>query len=665
MWYSNQYFRHLCDMHIDDWNPEFLSRFSPENYVDMLVKGRFQTAMLYYQSHVGLNYYPTKAGVIHAAFRGREDLMLRTEQLCHEKGISVMGYYSLIFNNREGERHPDWQMRYIDGRDAVQRGSRFRKCCPNNVEYRAFVFTQIDEILAYFHPEGMFYDMPYWPQYCYCDACRARWEKEYGGEMPEEETDSRFRELKDARMRWMTEFTKAVADHTRAIRSNLALEFNFAYSAKAEEEPGMSEENGRCGDFVGGDIHGSVALQSFTCKYFNAATRNLPYEYMFSRCLPNLLNHTMLKSEARILQSVLLTLCQQGATLYIDAIDPVGTLDERVYRRFGNVAEKCDKYMPHVSGHLVSDIGVVYLQQCKQYPLAKGKNHYGCVLNLAETFTHKHIPYRVVPECRFDRLDDYKVLILPEANHLNKESAGKLISYVENGGMLYMSGAGVSELMEYAGLTFRENGSDKYSYLAPRAETGTFLNEYTPKYPLPVDMALPRVTASMDNEVLATLTLPYQSDVPGRFSSIHSNPPGCGTDFAALTVVSRGKGKILWCVAPIEGYEEYDYRRIFTELMDKYLPTQLCYETDCPEDVELVLLKDEQKKKLRLSCIDVSDLDEYRTLASFTVSVRLEEKIASVIRIDGEKVPFTQKDGRLCFTAHPLTLFDMYEMDFE
>ena len=31
MRYSDKYFRHLCDMHIDDRNDEFLSEFVPED----------------------------------------------------------------------------------------------------------------------------------------------------------------------------------------------------------------------------------------------------------------------------------------------------------------------------------------------------------------------------------------------------------------------------------------------------------------------------------------------------------------------------------------------------------------------------------------------------------------------------------------------------------
>ena len=54
MWYTNSYRRHLCDMHIDDWDEKFLSQFSPDAYYENLKKANIQNAMLYFQSHVGL-----------------------------------------------------------------------------------------------------------------------------------------------------------------------------------------------------------------------------------------------------------------------------------------------------------------------------------------------------------------------------------------------------------------------------------------------------------------------------------------------------------------------------------------------------------------------------------------------------------------------------------
>ena len=54
MFYSNLYRRHLMDMHIEDWDPQFLSRFCPETYVENLKKANINYAMIYLQSHAGL-----------------------------------------------------------------------------------------------------------------------------------------------------------------------------------------------------------------------------------------------------------------------------------------------------------------------------------------------------------------------------------------------------------------------------------------------------------------------------------------------------------------------------------------------------------------------------------------------------------------------------------
>ncbi|MBQ1985275.1 MAG: hypothetical protein II230_03080, partial [Clostridia bacterium] len=69
MFYSNLYRRHLLDMHIEDWDNRFLSKFSPEVYVENLKIAEVNYAMVYLQSHVGLCYFPTKTGETHAAVK--------------------------------------------------------------------------------------------------------------------------------------------------------------------------------------------------------------------------------------------------------------------------------------------------------------------------------------------------------------------------------------------------------------------------------------------------------------------------------------------------------------------------------------------------------------------------------------------------------------------
>lgn len=115
-WYENNYRRHLCDMHIADWDDSFLSKFSADDYYENLKRANVSCAMLYYQSHAGLCYYPTKTGKMHKSFIGREHEMRRLTDMCRDGGISVVGYYSLNYNTWAHDEHPEWRMIEADGR---------------------------------------------------------------------------------------------------------------------------------------------------------------------------------------------------------------------------------------------------------------------------------------------------------------------------------------------------------------------------------------------------------------------------------------------------------------------------------------------------------------------------------------------------------------------
>ena len=46
MWIKGNYRRNLMDMHIDDWNPEFLSKINVKEYVEALKDAGDQAAMV-------------------------------------------------------------------------------------------------------------------------------------------------------------------------------------------------------------------------------------------------------------------------------------------------------------------------------------------------------------------------------------------------------------------------------------------------------------------------------------------------------------------------------------------------------------------------------------------------------------------------------------------
>ena len=91
MWIKGNYRRNLMDMHIDDWNPEFLSKINVKEYVEALKDAGVQAAMVKGKPHTGLCYYPTKVGRMHRGLKGYDFFgdMVKT---CHENGIIIKMY---------------------------------------------------------------------------------------------------------------------------------------------------------------------------------------------------------------------------------------------------------------------------------------------------------------------------------------------------------------------------------------------------------------------------------------------------------------------------------------------------------------------------------------------------------------------------------------------
>jgi len=660
-------------MHIDDWNESFLSEFSPEIYVENLKIAKIQNAMLYFQSHVGLCYYPTKVGKMHRTFEKEPDKMRRLVDLCHENGIMVTGYYSLNYNTYESDRHPAWRMQTEPDKQTVQesdgvtafacaRSSRYGLCCPNNFEYRAFVYEQIDEMIDYFAVEGLFFDMPFWPAgRCFCDNCRARWEKEVGTPFPKampEGGDAEHLIWMQKRHEWMGEWIAAVTAHVKKKNPTLSVEHNFAQGIDSASHNGCAYEVNAASDFVGGDLYGGIWNHSLACKFYKNITKNAPFDYMFSRCKPGLPSHTLTKTEDEMLTEVLATTAHHGATMVIDAIDPIGTLDKRVYERVGKIFEVESAYEPYLTGDMAEDVGLYYGAKSRFGRSVCGSDSKKASITASKSMITAHVPFGVTGP--FHRLAGYRALVIPLLSEQDGDTA-RILDYIKNGGAIYLSGVRHGALLKaLTGGTPKSYTEEEKTYAAPTAAGTSLFGDFTQKYPLPLDFHAPIVEGIEDCTVLATLTLPYTKPDEVRFASIHSNPPGIATEIPMMVEGRYGKGRFIWSAVPIESVEMAEYKDIFLaclrRLLGDYKPA---FVSDAAEDVEITLFKN--KKRYILHAIHLDERVKMPTLPSFTLGVRCKTEVKRVTLVpEGTHIPFEMRDDYVYFNTRPLHIFDTY-----
>ena len=499
--------------------------------------------MLYFQSHVGLCYYPTKSGKMHNGFIGKEDAMKRLAEMCRANGITVTGYYSLIFNNWAHDEHPEWRIVDESGKSGREIGAvqelecagkalnRYGLCCPKNMEYREFVAAQIREMAEYFEMDGVFYDMTFWPQLCCCDACKERWAKEVGGELPmvEDWQDPAWLLHIEKRRQWIGEFAQFAADEIRKWKPNISVEHNVAYAGLPGAVRALAEEVLASADYAGGDLGGDIYSHSFVCKLYHSLTNHQPFENMVYRCYPNLSSHTFTKSDDVLTSAIMTTAAHHGATLFIDAIDPIGTLDARVYEKLGKVFEYHQKYEKYFEGELIEDIGMYYSLRSKYNAYNEEFCNHKAVVNTVRSMIKNHILCGVTGS--FHSLDDYQILMTSELTEVDSKDYGRIIAYVKNGGQLYMSGAECHGLLqEFFGASVNGRTKEQKVYIAPNEKAKGSFDYFNQKYPMPFNGTAPIVEGIDESKVIAAITLPYTHQETVKFASIHSNPPGVPTD---------------------------------------------------------------------------------------------------------------------------------------
>lgn len=664
-WYQNSYRRNLVDMHIEDWDEAFLSQFDVEDYVRNLQQAKLQTPMLYLQAHTGHCYWPTKSGHMHNAFKGREDMMRRLADRCHALGMTVVGYYSLIFNTYEEDRHPEWALRNKDGLSARDRKQRKGLCCPNNPGYRAFTEEQIREISEYFTLDGMFYDMLFWPGFCYCSHCRDRWQRETGlTEMPTEENwyDETWQLWVRKHQEWMGEFAMWARNTTHKYLPGIPIEQNYASGVAGDWHNAATELVNEACDYTGGDLYGDLYNHSFTAKYYRGITKHQPFEYMTCRCDSDLTQHTVTKSEERLTTEVLLTAAHHGATLVIDAIDPVGTLDSRLYDRLGRVFEKQIPYEPYFKGDLVSDVGVYYCTRGRYDRDNSGFTAKECAVGAVRAMIQKHVAVNVLSEGYPGDFSEFPFVMVPGAAGMTEKERQRLIDYVKNGGTLYFSGAGDEILLrELTGGIFRGMTKETRTYLAPAKAYESLFGWFNAKYPMPYSYKLPLVTFPDAVKTAAYITLPYTDPQEQRYASIHSNPPGIPTEHPALVFADCGKGRVIWCAANPETDDRPAYKALLMALTETALTGKgFTVSSTAPKQVELVTFRTEDG--FLLSAADLLCDEEMLPVPGFTVSLRCDNPKALHRLPDKTALPFIWEKGVLTFTVPTLTQFDMFEV---
>lgn len=680
-WMKQCYSRLLIDNHITDLKPEFMSRFEPAEYVRMVKLSGVESSMVYACCHNGNCYYPTKVGHMHANLHGR-DIFGETVAGLRREGIVPIAYYTVIFHNNSAKGHPEWRQRDVTGRE---HGNRYWYSCPNHPDYVEFSKQQLSEIAAY-PVDGFFIDMTFWPQICQCESCKRKYQAETGRGIPQtiDWNNPEWVTYQRARERWMAEFAAELTAHLKGINPELSVVHQFSPVLHGWFL-GQSSGIAAASDYASGDFYGSKYQQRLGAKIFAAYSRYLPYEFMTSRCV-DLHDHTSTKSEEELFLHAGTTLANGGAYFFIDAINPDGTLNERVYRRIGRVVERLKPFTDAIRKHepsLSADCGLYFsMASCVNdgvsgtalKDLAEGGLNmdvrYNAVVEevtgTSIVLSKMKIPYLAVTDTTAD-LSGLKTLVVNNAAYMSPAEVDRIRQFVRNGGTLIATGmtslyqldgnsSGDFQLADVFGVSYCGSRAEKISYLDLGADHDMVSSS---------KLAAPLVKAT-SAEVRGIVVQPdFPVNDAEQYASIHSNPPGIKTAYAGLTVNRYGKGRCVYLYSSLLKHQQDSQQEFGRELFGEFVVPMIIEAKNLPACVEVTMLKSNTAKALIFGLVNYQEELPGVPVRDILITMKLPEgfTVRAMTRVStGEKLAFTTGTGTVSFSVVCLDDVELIEI---
>jgi hypothetical protein len=683
-WYRRTYRRNVVDMHITDIDERFMGQFDAARYVEMLLLAQVQSAVVYAHSHAGLCFYPSKVGPMHGGLRGR-DIVAEVVDLCHRSGIHVVLYQSLIHDTWAYRAHPEWRIIGADGKGIAER-SRYGVCCPNS-PYRLYATAMANEICETFDVEGIRYDMTFWPAVCYCTHCQQRWAQEEQGDLPVivDWQNPRWVRFARARETWLVEFASLLTQTAKDANPALTVEHQsstYPLGWRFGVTTRLAAEN----DFLQGDFYGDALQGSFVRKLFYNLTPARPAGFETS-IATDLRDYTALKTEDLLRAKASAALADGCAFVFIDAIDPLGTLNPEVYRRMRRVFDDTKGYEPHLGGELCQDVAVYLSTQSKYDPADNGRAvddphlstripHVEAVLSVCKSLLHRHVPFGVITDRNLDALWRHQAVILPNVLMVDQREVDAFRAYVRGGGSLYVSGStalttgdGTRQpdflLADVLGVSYRGETEERFTYIAPMSGYESLYGAYTRRHPPGLHGSQVIVDVRPGTQVLGELVLPYTDPAdPIRFASIHNNPPGIYTGHPAVVLNHYGDGRAIYVAGELE--KAAAHRHVFFALL-QLLVGPLSFEADAPVSVEVTLFDDREGQRFVVNLVNFQPELPNIPVDGIAVRIRLAGRTPKrLLHVPhGGELPYAVKDEHLSFIAPRLETYAMFTLEYD
>lgn len=640
------------DFHTSPLIPGIGSNYSREDFQKALKDGHLSSITVFAKCHHGVCYYPTKVGTMHPGLDF--DLLGEMIDAAHEVGVRAPVYITAGWSAHDAEQHPEWWVRKKGGEtasphvdlnaapDDPRPECNWIHLCLNDGSYCQHIYDITREICdRYEHLDGLFYDICFIGEVCYCDECVAGMKAM--GLDPENEADA-----KAYYIRKRQDFMTKCGEIMREKHPDATIFFNSGGADPYRPEYHAYETHYEMEDLP--TVWGGYDKMPCNAKFFSKTGKG--YLGMTGKFHMGWGEFGGFKP-GFALKFEVASMMAYGACCSIgDQLHPDGKFDPETYRNIGEAysyVEKIEDYC--LDGESCTKLGV--------YLSGNSTSDEGMVKMLLETQNDFEIVYQ-------DDYTPFDTVIFPDCVKLSDASAEKLQAFIARGGKVLFTGEslvkdGVFQIDPGAAYAGSHGFNFDYITVGDKVAEGMVTSPmycYTPGAKIDVT----------DGEVLATATMPYFNRTYGAYCS-HKNTPYDRNNGGHPAMVR--KGNVIYISHNIcRLYKEYGsvyYKSYFINALN-LLYTDKIMEAGMTSAGRATLIKQPGQKLYSLNLMygspirrdKVEVIEDLPVIRDIPVTLRVPETVTKVFQpVSGKELPFEQKDGAVKVTVPELQCHEL------
>ena len=423
----------ILDFQFSDVEPDTMKRADADKIADAMAEMGVETLLVYAVTATGFALYQSQFA---PKFKNLSDNFLGDYlAACRKRGIKTVLYHCLCWQRALDVDHADWAVLDANSKPVWNNPSplgfmgKGNYLCLNS-PFRELALKQVKEIADRYTFDGWFIDLLVWARnlVCYNPCCLAKWKARYGGDLPRPLPDELYPQYLDFTLETYRATYKAIKDQLKASGHDVPITHNDSFDY-INDDYVFRETASRGYDFCEPSVNAKLYRAHAHGREFQMDPHfNNNYLDYVNAPMPALrwLTATIVSHNAAIMP---------GQQANID-----GTIDAATLRKTQETFQVADRLIPKVRG-TVPYAEVAILANERDHILTDNRTYpdfYGANKLLMDL----HWPFDVITTEQLNSADlaRFKLLIVPNVQHLSAQHRRFVLEYLRKGGHLFFCG---------------------------------------------------------------------------------------------------------------------------------------------------------------------------------------------------------------------------------